>query len=190
MEDLNELSNEELQYRLAQFGVPNIPVTVTTRKTLIKRLRNLIEGEKSKLRRDTEYATRYSSDEDISSTVNDTKAKTTKGRSRSTISTSNRLANQSLNMPPPTTQKPSTSLWNEKSQVNVTEFFSLSFSLCVCVCVCVFNRIRKIIQRFCIFTDYEKVTINLHISTDSTRYGRRIRSKRWIVNIVFKSIQK
>ncbi|XP_031641086.1 inner nuclear membrane protein Man1 isoform X2 [Contarinia nasturtii] len=117
MEDLNELNNEELQYRLAQFGVPTIPVTTTTRKTLIKRLRNLIESEKSKLRRDTEYATRYSSDEDISSTVNDTKAKSAKGRSRSTISTNNRLANRAnLNLPPPTTQKPPTNLWSEKNQ--------------------------------------------------------------------------
>lgn len=118
MEDLNGLSNQELQYRLAQFGVPNIPVTSTTRKILIKRLRNLIESEKSKLRRDTEYATRYSSDEDVSSTVNNTKAKAVKGRSRSTISTTNRLGNRSnLSMPPPTTQKPLTSLWSDKSQV-------------------------------------------------------------------------
>lgn len=119
MEGLNELSNEELQYRLAQFGVPNIPVTSTTRKILVKRLRNLIESEKSKLRRDTEYATRYSSDEDVTSTANDTKTKASKGRSRSTISTTNRLANRSnLNMPPPSIQKPSTSLWNDKIQVN------------------------------------------------------------------------
>lgn len=120
MEDLNELSNDELQYRLAQFGVPIIPVTSTTRKILIKRLRNLIDSEKSKLRRDTEYATRYSSDEDISSSANDTKAKTAKGRSRSTISTTtSRIGNRSnLVMPPPTIQKPSTSLWSDKSQVN------------------------------------------------------------------------
>lgn len=119
MEDLSELSNEELQYRLLQFGAPNVPVTSTTRKILIKRLRNLIENEKSKLRRDTEYATRYSSDEDVSSTVTDSKTKTVKGRSRSTISGNTRLANRSnLNMPPPPTiQKPSTSLWTDKSQV-------------------------------------------------------------------------
>lgn len=110
MEDLNELSNEELQYRLAQFGAPNIPITSTTRKILIKRLRNLIENEKSKLRRDTEYATRYSSDEDVSSkAVNDSKGKTVKGRSRSTISANTRQVTRSNlnNMPPPTTiQKP------------------------------------------------------------------------------------
>lgn len=124
MEDLNDLSNEELQYRLAQFGAPNVPVTSTTRKILIKRLRNLIENEKSKLRRDTEYATRYSSDEDVSSIATDTKssAKAAKGRSRSTISVNTRLGNRSsaMAMPPPlstTVQKPSTSLWNDKSQV-------------------------------------------------------------------------
>lgn len=119
MEDLNELSNEELHYRLAQFGAPTIPVTSTTRKILVKRLRNLIETEKSKLRRDTEYATRYSSDEDVSSTANDAKTKAIRGRSRTTISSSNRLANRStLNMPPPSTiQKPSTSLWTDKNQV-------------------------------------------------------------------------
>lgn len=124
MEDLNELSNEELQYRLVQFGVPNMPVTSTTRKTLVKKLRNLIENEKSKLRRDTEYATRYSSDEDVSSIANDTKVSakaTNKGRSRSTISVNTRLGNRSnLNMPPPLStaiQKPSTSLWIDKSQV-------------------------------------------------------------------------
>lgn len=130
MEDLNELSNEELQYRLAQFGVPNIPVTSTTRKILLKRLRNLIDSEKSKLRRDTEYATRYSSDEDVSSTANDTKAKATKGRSRSTISTSNRLANRSnLNMPPPSIQKPSSSLWTDKNQVCAIDLNSFVSSM-------------------------------------------------------------
>lgn len=123
MEDLNDLSNEELQYRLAQFGAPNVPITSTTRKILVKRLRNLIETEKSKLRRDTEYATRYSSDEDVSANANNSKpsTKAAKGRSRSTISVNTRLGNRSnLNMPPPsstTIQKPSTSLWIDKSQV-------------------------------------------------------------------------
>lgn len=80
MEDLNELSNDELQYRLAQFGAPTLPVTATTRKVLIKRLRNLIDTEKNKLRRDTDNATRYSSDEDVDA------KHTPKSRARSTIS--------------------------------------------------------------------------------------------------------
>lgn len=121
---------------MVQFGVPNIPVTSTTRKILIKRLRNLIDSEKSKLRRDTDYATRYSSDEDLSSSANDKKAKGAKGRSRSTISTSaSRLANRSnvsMPPPPPTIQKPSTSLWSEKSQVNKNKIFVCRFKIINC----------------------------------------------------------
>lgn len=130
MDDLNDLSNEELQYRLAQFGSPAIPVTATTRKVLLKKLRNLIETEKSKLRRDTDYATRYSSDEDVSAIGIDSKVKTAKGRSRSTVSAAARLASQqqqqqqqrrtNLNMPPPSTttqQKSPTSIWIDKNQM-------------------------------------------------------------------------
>lgn len=65
MEDLQSLSNEDLKYRLTQFGFANLPVTNTTRNVLIKKLRNHMENEKSKLRRETSYATRYSSDEDL-----------------------------------------------------------------------------------------------------------------------------
>lgn len=121
MDDLNELSNEELQYRLTQFGSPTLPVTSTTRKVLLKKLRNLIESEKSKLRRDTDYATRYSSDEDVSGVGADSKAKTTKGRGRSTASAAARLASNRTNaqMPPPSlaAQKSPTPSWTDKSQV-------------------------------------------------------------------------
>lgn len=128
MDDLNELSNEELQYRLTQFGSPNLPVTSTTRKVLLKKLRNLIENEKSKLRRDTDYATRYSSDEDVSGLVTKSGAKSIKGRGRSTISANARLASNrtNLNMPPPPSSSSSTSStqqkllapsWADKSQV-------------------------------------------------------------------------
>ena len=64
MEDLNGLTNEELKYRLTQFGFPNLPVTNTTRKVLIKKLKHYMDNGKSKLKRETTYATRYSSDED------------------------------------------------------------------------------------------------------------------------------
>lgn len=79
MEDLNLLSNEELKYRLTQFGFANLPVTATTRKVLIKKLKNHMDTEKSKLRRETSYATRYSSDEDLSQSDNN-KATATKKR--------------------------------------------------------------------------------------------------------------
>lgn len=131
MDDLNELSNEELQYRLAQFGSPTLPVTSTTRKVLLKRLRNLIENEKLKLRRDTDYATRYSSDEDVDGLK---ASKSIKSRGRSTLTTKSINSNASalrkrsnLNMPPPSnsssttatsslslSQKPA-SLWNDNN---------------------------------------------------------------------------
>lgn len=189
MEDLNELSNEELQYRLAQFGAPNIPVTSTTRKILIKRLRNLIENEKSKLRRDTEYATRYSSDEDVSSIANDTKgpAKAAKGRSRSTISVNTRLGNRSnLNMPPPlstTVQKPSTSLWIDKSQV----------CLLISRFIKRWREKKKIYQLInLLLLDNKKITdkFNLHITINSTWHRWGIRPKWFAEHIIFKSIQK
>lgn len=135
MEDLSELSNEELQYRLTQFGFPTLPVTSSTRQLLVKRLQRCIEGEKQKLRRNTEYATRYSSDEDLSASSkkspDEPKARSFKGRSRSTIAGSNsKLTNSSeslrnrsnVNMPAPSlsppTQKLSVNLWTDKTKVN------------------------------------------------------------------------
>lgn len=132
MDDLNELSNEELQYRLTQFGSPTLPVTSTTRKVLLKKLRNLIDNEKSKLRRDTDYATRYSSDEDVSGigTKKHTPAgqtTTKKGRSRSTISANARLASRT-NMPPPSlsTHKSPTASWVDRSQVREKPLLGLT----------------------------------------------------------------
>ncbi|KAJ6644472.1 Inner nuclear membrane protein Man1 [Pseudolycoriella hygida] len=66
MDHLNSLSDEELRQRLLQYGLPNLPVTKTTRNTLIRRLRTYMEGEQAKLKRATTFATRYSSDEEAS----------------------------------------------------------------------------------------------------------------------------
>lgn len=87
MEDLilNSLSNEDLKYRLTQYGFPNLPVTNTTRKLFIKKLKNHLEDEKSKLRRDTAYATRYSSDEDLTQTDKERQTKKRGALPRSTI---------------------------------------------------------------------------------------------------------
>ncbi|XP_055601579.1 inner nuclear membrane protein Man1 [Uranotaenia lowii] len=67
MDNLDLLSDDELRHRLVQYGFQNLPVTGTTRKILIKKLRNHMETEKSKLRRETSYATRYSSGEESDS---------------------------------------------------------------------------------------------------------------------------
>lgn len=66
MDNLEQLSDSELRYRLQQYGFPNLPITDTTRKILIKKLRNHIKNEKTRLRRDTKFVARYSSDEDSS----------------------------------------------------------------------------------------------------------------------------
>lgn len=112
MEDWNSLTNEELRFRLLQFGFPNQPVTANTRKVLIRKLQKHVENEKSKLKRNTSYATRYSSDEDLSSdgekTTNSASSKKrTNTYSRSTIASTapnTRTAaaiRSNISMPPP-----------------------------------------------------------------------------------------
>lgn len=66
MDHLNSLSDNELRQRLRQYGFPNLPITSTTRKVLIKKLRNHMNSEQVKLRQATSFVTRYSSDEDAS----------------------------------------------------------------------------------------------------------------------------
>lgn len=58
-DELDNLSNNELRSKCVQYGLPNIPITDTSRKLLIKRLRTAIEGgradspAKGKSRRET-----------------------------------------------------------------------------------------------------------------------------------------
>lgn len=63
---MDHLSDNELRQRLLQYGFPNLPITATTRKVLIKKLRNHMESEQAKLKQATSFVTRYSSDEDTS----------------------------------------------------------------------------------------------------------------------------
>lgn len=122
MDDLNLLSNEELKYRLTQFGFANLPVTNTTRKVLIKKLKNHMENEKSKLRRDTSYATRYSSDEDFSQSDKEPTTKKRFPRSTIGIPSHNRPFRTDINtkgMPPPSPSLPISSkrkTWGSSSQ--------------------------------------------------------------------------
>uniref|UniRef100_A0A182QEH4 LEM domain-containing protein n=1 Tax=Anopheles farauti TaxID=69004 RepID=A0A182QEH4_9DIPT len=64
MDNLEQLADDELRLRLVQYGFPNLPVTSTTRKILIKKLRHHIDSEKQKLRRESSKAARYSSGEE------------------------------------------------------------------------------------------------------------------------------
>lgn len=88
MDNLESLSNDELRTRLLQFGFPNLPVTSTTRKVLIKKLRNHVDSENAKNRRETIHVAKYSSDDDSEVEVK-TKTTVTNDR-RATISVSMR----------------------------------------------------------------------------------------------------
>lgn len=63
--NLDDLSNDEIRIRLQQYGFANLPVTQTTRKVLVKKLKNAMENEKAKNRRETIAVVKSSDDEDI-----------------------------------------------------------------------------------------------------------------------------
>lgn len=58
------MTNDEIRLRLLQYGLPNMPVTDTTRKVLVKKLKLAVEGQKTKTRRETVAVSKFSSDED------------------------------------------------------------------------------------------------------------------------------
>lgn len=64
MADLENLSNDELRIQLLKFGFQNMPVTQTTRKVLLKKLKVAIEMQKSKTRRETVAVMKASDDDD------------------------------------------------------------------------------------------------------------------------------
>ncbi|XP_053665167.1 otefin-like [Anopheles marshallii] len=61
-DNFDDMSNDQLRLKLLEFGLANMPVTTTTRKVLIKKLRNHISTNGK--RRETISLTKYSSDED------------------------------------------------------------------------------------------------------------------------------
>lgn len=97
MDSLDILSDDELRRRLLQYGFPNLPITQTTRKTLIKKLRNHLATTNNTLRKTSTLVTRYSSGEESDSVEN---VKTRKTRMTISGSPSGRnLVDQ--HMPPP-----------------------------------------------------------------------------------------
>ncbi|KAK0076645.1 hypothetical protein PV325_005059 [Microctonus aethiopoides] len=92
---LDSLTDSELRSKLAEFGFPVGPVTQTTRKILVKKLKTLVEtrgGGGSRL----SLAARYSSDD----TDDDTVPITSRKKKNSSIS-SNRRQTMANPMPPP-----------------------------------------------------------------------------------------
>jgi phage shock protein PspC (stress-responsive transcriptional regulator) len=65
MADLDSMTNDELRVELQRYGFQNIPLTQTTRKVLIKKLRVAIETQKNQTRRNTIAVTKASDDDDI-----------------------------------------------------------------------------------------------------------------------------
>lgn len=65
MENFEDLTNDQIRLKLLEYGLPNIPVTSTSRKVLIKKLKNHVENANSKVRRETIHVAKYSSDEDV-----------------------------------------------------------------------------------------------------------------------------
>lgn len=64
MSELENLSNDELRIELLKYGFANMPVTSTTRKVLIKKLKITKETQKSKSRRETVAVMKASDDEE------------------------------------------------------------------------------------------------------------------------------
>lgn len=64
MENFELLSDDQLRVRLQQYGFANLPVTDTTRKVLVKKLRLAVEGQNTKTRRETVAVSKFSSDEE------------------------------------------------------------------------------------------------------------------------------
>jgi membrane protein Man1 len=64
MSELENLSNDELRIELLKYGFANMPVTSTTRKVLLKKLKIAKETQKSKTRRETVAVMKASDDEE------------------------------------------------------------------------------------------------------------------------------
>ncbi|XP_053688015.1 LEM domain-containing protein Bocksbeutel-like [Sabethes cyaneus] len=115
MSKLEDLTNEQLQKKLQEYGLVNMPVTQTTRAVLIKRLKKKVEETDSKVRRETVHVVKYSSDEDSEKTeaVNDKKSQKKEPNRRATIGVSAAKLSKDLpvlpKLPPPkpvVTEKP------------------------------------------------------------------------------------
>lgn len=66
--NLEDLSNDEIRVKLLEYGFANLPVTQTTRKVLVKKLKNAMETQKTKNRRDIVAVIKSSDEEDIPET--------------------------------------------------------------------------------------------------------------------------
>lgn len=64
MADVDKLSDAELRTKLLEYGFPVMPITGTTRKVMVKKLKLLMENRKKVASQDRKSLGRYSSEED------------------------------------------------------------------------------------------------------------------------------
>ena len=94
MENLDLLTDDQLRIRLNQYGFGNLPVTDTTRKVLLKKLKLAVEGQKTKNRRETVAVTKFSSDEEPEDAKRGAKREKTPNR-RATVAVSEKTKKSS-----------------------------------------------------------------------------------------------
>jgi hypothetical protein len=89
MENLESLSDVQLLSKCVEYGLPKLPITDTTRKVIIKKLKVKMEDQKVKSRRETVAITKFSSDEELFEEKPKSKAKTNDKSRRATVATTN-----------------------------------------------------------------------------------------------------
>lgn len=69
MVDVDKFSDAELRTKLMEFGFPALPITGTTRKVMVKKLKLLMENKNSKKIDSRRSLGKYSSEDDSDSEV-------------------------------------------------------------------------------------------------------------------------
>lgn len=119
MENFDDLSNEQLRLKMLEFGMPNMPITATTRKLVVKKLRNYVDNASNKTRRDTIHVTKFSSDEDTDTAEEPRKVQKKETSRRATIGGSAAKLSKTLpvvpDLPPP---KPAATKSDKPEPVN------------------------------------------------------------------------
>ncbi|XP_066587930.1 inner nuclear membrane protein Man1 isoform X2 [Prorops nasuta] len=110
---VDSLTDPELRSKLAEYGYPVGPVTQTTRKILVKKLKNLIETRGNKGTRHS-LAARYSSDD----TDDDTSSTTTKKKK---VASSSRRQTLASPMPPPSSVPLSSNILSSSQSTEVKD---------------------------------------------------------------------
>ncbi|XP_062549536.1 otefin-like [Armigeres subalbatus] len=105
MENFDDFSNDQLRLKMQEYGMPNIPITATTRKAVVKKLKNYVENANSKSRRDTIHVTKFSSDDDTDTAEEPKKIQKKESNRRATIGASATKLSKMLpvmpDLPPP-----------------------------------------------------------------------------------------